>query len=90
MTIACPNQSAVNEFGAQFRAGRYSRKFDKGTTVLALGLLSDNTVSVVGSVTFAASDVYPLGGTARLDGAHYKGSATYGLFDNCTLIARRL
>jgi len=90
VTVTCPNQSTLNEYGARFHAGRYSRKFDKGTTVLALGFLSDNTVSVVGSVTFAPSDVYPVSGTARLDGAHYKGSATYGVAGNCTLIARRL
>jgi hypothetical protein len=91
VTMSCPDGSSVNEYGAQFKEGRYARAFGSGsgttgTTELAMGYVSNDAILVTGYVVFGQSEVYPVHATAHQTGdLLFSGTGQFGSSSNCNL-----
>jgi uncharacterized membrane protein (DUF485 family) len=88
LQMICPDGSNVNEFGSHFARGRYARAFAgpvNGTTELAFGYTSEDTLRLTGYVYFDGYGAFAVDATGKKSGASLTGTGRFGTSDQCKL-----
>jgi hypothetical protein len=92
LQMICPDSSALNEAGAVFKQGRYTRTFadgsSSGTTELSLGYISNDVLGLTGYVVFGNSEVYSVEATGKKSGQKLTGKGRFGSTNGCILTGK--